>query len=914
MKNQNSSDIKIRKLAIKTGILFILSFLLSLTFAHNSPHIKSLFQTFTTDDPDSTIETDFFEDTIVLAEGLDTIYVINIDSATMDTSDIDLREIDYAKDIIINPGGILKNNEPGLFGYHIEGMFLNSHMPDDATNLNYPTTWQWLSDLKPQVLRFPGGASSRWMHLLPYDSDNEDDIFSTGYGYEIDEIIRFYDVTNGNKLTDEVDDITIENIKEDLEDPDDVIQYTCDECFKWMDFNQYQTDFQNLYKRWAEQDEIPASQPQLYIDQFIDLIEYIQFHQEYTVDVLVDLNVVSESASQCLRIVEYLRDAGVNVVGVEMGNETNLNWAHEIMGFDIFDDYWKYINGHGDGIAEDYFDYYTEWVDEFYSYVFNATMQEDHNYIDVFKNTPGFECKVGIPAANLEDQPDATPPIYYALKTGFAYSTNWNQALATHYTDHLTIGGETIYLFDAVILHPYYNPGNNWENIALDNFATDYYPNSGFPYYNHEPCEFPPSVSLWQYGDYDERLRKPFEGILGTSTPNQFGNFKQFIKSRYMESYNQQNIDLKFFWKNKPYKKELWTTEWNLKDKKDGPDVSDFDQLLFSSYCNSFPHGLLIHEWFLKDLKTNYDPAFRQNFHTYSTFHAWGGGAPSAMLYHADKGDRTYHLDENGDPDPLPLTGPNIWLRRTLYYTFQLLSEISSQNLKYMPSTFSMDAHNPNIQPTVFFDESDNTLHIYYSNMKDETQSYVLNLGHLIDLFPGATIIGYGAANISNIDAVRPYSNSGKSSLYTINTCYNDIGFFHPFEIQGITGPTLNDPECYGLTGGAICVTVPANSYGYFSVPIYSTSKEGVTLNDNQLTLFPNPSAKSFRLECDLPEIIINEFHIEILDLNGKSISNSVVAQNEDIDISQLPSGIYMIAITNKEHSFSIIKKRIKIE
>ena len=61
MKNQNSSDIKIRKLAIKTGILFILSFLLSLTFAHNSPHIKSLFQTFTTDDPDSTIETDFFE-------------------------------------------------------------------------------------------------------------------------------------------------------------------------------------------------------------------------------------------------------------------------------------------------------------------------------------------------------------------------------------------------------------------------------------------------------------------------------------------------------------------------------------------------------------------------------------------------------------------------------------------------------------------------------------------------------------------------------------------------------------------------------------------------------------------------------------------------------------------------------------
>ena len=134
------------------------------------------------------------------------------------------------------------------------------------------------------------------------------------------------------------------------------------------------------------------------------------------------------------------------------------------------------------------------------------------------------------------------------------------------------------------------------------------------------------------------------------------------------------------------------------------------------------------------------------------------------------------------------------------------------------------------------------------------------------------------------------------------------------FEIQGITGPTANAPECTGLPGGAICITIPANSFGYFKVPVYSSPREGLVLTDEQLTLYPNPSSSSFKIECDLPEVIINEFVVDIIDIDGKNISHIVVGQNIPIDISKISSGIYFVSISNIEKTFNIVKKLIKIE
>lgn len=915
MKNKFTQKGKDEKLVIITCVLFLCTFI---AFSKDSIYhnISSNFDAFDML-PDST-EENTLEDTLILSDGLDTIFVIDDGTSSgdsiPDTSALELRSFDIVKDITINPGNQLQSIEPGLFGYHIEDMFHKTHMPIDATNVNYPNTWNWLANLKPRVLKFPGGASSKFMHLLPYDTNNDgiNDISPKGYGFDIFELIKFYDAANGEieEYLDFAVPMDINQVATDLSDG------FCSSCPGWM----LEDDITNLEKtanKYYEQDDIPATQPQRYIDQFIALINHIQIAGNYTVDVILDLNILTESASQCKYIVEYLRSSAlngvtnVNVVGVEMGNECNLQWGKELMGWDRFDDYWKFINGYTLADAPYLSPAYAEWMGDFYFYLFNATMQTDHNYIATFKSDPAFECKVGIPAANLQDDPNADPPIYWALKTDYPeYSADWNQALVTHYGDHFLVNGVKYFKFNAVILHPYYNPQNNWDSIALNNYCTDYYPNSGFPDCNHFTCSIPPGSSLWQYDTYDERLRKPFEAILGISAPNQFGNFKQFIKSRYEESYDQQNLDLKFFMsKSNQNKKDLWVTEWNLKDKNENPDIDELEQLQHSSFCNSFPHGLLIHEWFLKDLKLNYDPDYRRNFHTYSTFHGWGGGAPSAMLYHADKGDRANYL-----PTPLPLTGPTTWLRRTLYHTFDMLSEINRKDLKYLPSTFTMMAGNPNIQPTVFFDETNKVLYIYYSNMKDETQSYKVTTGHLIDLFTGAAIIGFGSANIFNIGALRPYSNSGKSELFDLNTCYNATDVLHPFEIQGITGPTPNDPECVGLPGGAICVTVPANSFGYFTIPVYSSPREGVVLNEDQLFLYPNPASQSFQLECSLPEIIINDFVVELYDLNGEHMLSTNTAQHTPVSIAKLPSGVYMVVVTNKQKSFTITKKIVKID
>ena len=67
-------------------------------------------------------------------------------------------------------------------------------------------------------------------------------------------------------------------------------------------------------------------------------------------------------------------------------------------------------------------------------------------------------------------------------------------------------------------------------------------------------------------------------------------------------------------------------------------------------------------------------------------------------------------------------------------------------------------------------------------------------------------------------------------------------------------------------------------------------------------------------LSCAIPEILIDEFAIDVFNLNGERIISTTTAQNSPVDISSLTSGIYMIAITNKEKTFYVYKKLVKIE
>jgi hypothetical protein len=344
----------------------------------------------------------------------------------------------------------------------------------DINNLNYPDAQNWLADLRPQVLRFPGGSNSRWMHLLPYDTDGDhiDDVFPKGYGYDIEELIRYYDATDLNFQVDDPD--LLEDIMDDMMDGDE----DCSTCNIWVDaasIENFET-FSNDY--YTQETHTYATESVQYIDQFIELVDFIQTREDYAIDVIVDLNVISESATQSKRIVDYLRSHDVHVVGVEFGNECNLKWATDIMGFHEFEDYYFLMNGKGvDDLPDIHVSTdYQDWLENFYAHVFSEQYQNDHNYFEVFKNESGFTCKVGIPAANLQG---GEPP--YAFKEAETLTLNWNDSLVVHYNDYFLVDEEPVYYFDAVVLHPYFEADANWGPIALSYFCHAEYPNSGEP-------------------------------------------------------------------------------------------------------------------------------------------------------------------------------------------------------------------------------------------------------------------------------------------------------------------------------------------------------------------------------------------------------------------------------------------------
>ena len=63
-----------------------------------------------------------------------------------------------------------------------------------------------------------------------------------------------------------------------------------------------------------------------YIDQFITLILNMEDELERDVDVVYCANILTSSATEIVETLNYLITSGVNVVAVELGNETYSNF------------------------------------------------------------------------------------------------------------------------------------------------------------------------------------------------------------------------------------------------------------------------------------------------------------------------------------------------------------------------------------------------------------------------------------------------------------------------------------------------------------------------------------------------------------------------------------------------------------
>lgn len=867
-----------------------------------------------------------------------------------------------------------------LFGIHIPGIFLPDHTAEQ--DLNHLVAWDALKMLKPSSLRFPGGADTRWMHPVPYDKDWDCDLDPVkGYGYNIYEIIKFFDVSDDNDdVTADIeadDPLFVASILTDMNDPLDGAPdetptkpiYICNNCSTWMDLK-YVDEFESLYSKWIDQEaqSLNPLDPNFAfpaIEQFLHLVDYIEdyWHTSdptYKIDVIIDLSIPSMSATECKRMVNYLRNGdpvaeggngvtSVNVTGVEMGNEVFYEWGILMMGFETFADYWNYINGSMPDLT---------WADLYYDYIYGPGTDDlpcveawddktygDHNYLRAMKLQTTPAPKVGIPVI-VELTDDAWGLTGPGTETvtecpSCKLADGW-ETVSDYYDDKFLL--TNTYKFDAIILHPYYAPTeDNWMGIPLHYLCTTY-PSSG------PPSCIPSSCSIfeddkWQDDVYDPRLRAVFDAMIGypvldvasMEMQRQSGNLYDFLKTRYLDTYISMNEVLKFDITG-PTKKELWETEKNLKNQNNAATYSatlddPYDPItltpalrnLWTIYDNTFVHGYLLQEWFLKDLKINFNTNFREGFFTYAHLHSLGAGGWEKLLVDTDCGDDNYL--ENLSP-PIYTGGEAYYMRRTTYWSYLLLSEIVKEKLKYIKSNFTIPAKkNINQPPTMFISPDNKYVYGYYSNASETSENIVVNPNTLINLFPGATHINLLNPRIYMVDAAYPNSSSGKNSLVTsnggsprINSCYgcqnvDDPGTFHTVDITGIT-EQWNVPECTTLPAGSLCVTLPGYSYGYFKSEIevsYIPDEERLAFYPNAVVnLFPNPTSDYFIVDVQMAEIVYEKIHITVNDLTGHIYSEYEISNGDVVNISELPSGIYQVTI-QLANSQKILKSLVKI-
>ena len=755
----------------------------------------------------------------VYNSGLDTVYVIEdsvSETAGFRTGiSIDCELAGTAMSINLNK--TVKTINKGQFGINVTGMFTKSTLYGDDYSEDQ---WQWLSDMRPKVLRFPGGSSSKFMHLLTGDK---------GYGYDIVEITRYLDA--------------IDNVLEAPNNATDIMNETnVATLLSWFGGSSEILDAFESYRTDYDYQEDLASGDR-FIDHFIRLIEKIETDNPgHVVDVIVCLNILTETAEDCLDIVKYLQSNpihNVNVVGVEMGNETANKFHEKIMQFDEFENYWQYLDGQtvpGQDSKE------LALGESLY------IPAADRNFFLVFKNKAGANYKIGLCAdgLNVEGSVFITEPGEYVGSR----STPWNVALRSHYGDNHPWG--TIKKFHTVILHTYYSADSWYDECVTETGILGSY-----------------SCPEWDFDVADTRIQPAFDAARG--------NFRNFILTKYDNDLELLNTDLNFNLTTS-IKKDIWVTEWNLKDEGTPNNGKIF--------TNSYQHAVLLQEWWLKNLKLSFSEGYRENFFKYSTLQNFAGGSGVQMLTPADEDIELEILGQDVWPYNLSGGDPakrNYYVKRTVGYTMDLISEINKNNLDYFPATVATYWHNPNLPPTFFITPSKDYIYMYFTNNRCIEQRYVINPGGMTPMF-GYTV-GLANAEMFVVDAYQAYSQSGKSMIYDFNTCYSPA---NPYDIEIDQTYNYTNPGC-DAAEGSLCVKVPGFTSGFVKMQVVPYIPRIANEIGNDFIVYPNPA--NDRLNISFTEDIQS---VVILSVTGMKVLEQT-GNNNSIDISQLSYGMYQV-------------------
>ncbi len=921
-------------------LFVILSFFLFTSqqtiFAGNYSHLN-----YSTPDPlfyPDSVEEDSvaFEegDTVeIYMDGPNTVYVLYTDTSAAQDS-LEMSEWAFTDNqpyILIELSDHAGEIQQGLFGLNLTNFFLPKHANINETGAAYgadPTPYDMLSDLVPNVLRFPAGAAGTFMHPLgsPYTTDTEDLLFGElngGYGYNLEEMIRFFDMTDGEEdvfifpildMTDLLGALYIDFFG------DIPVDYECQSCAAWMDDGEGAIkNFEDIYLTWYNQPKFDPDgldyyqMDDLYINDFIRLVQQIETENTgHVVDVIYCADILNQVAGEVVDVINYLKDNEIydlHVVGVELGNECFSSWFCDAVGFcddegiSDFEHYYKYING------DDYTGL-SGWSNSDLEYVLPDNVESDHDFIEKIRGD-GYcsDIKIGLPAAAhrncgeyifITDEEEGRgiggpegggePPCPYPA---------WNDDMTDHYGDQFLTGNGYSYVFDVVNIHNYLTPTNsptlntNFRDIILppgdDCLDGDY--TAGVPYSNYTDGE-------WDYSPIDPRLECSFYGLMGEG--NEPGNFHNAIKTEIYDAQEDHADHLEFLsTDDDPKVKELWMTEYSMSTDKGIPAL---EKPFIGVIANTFIQAYVTQEWIMDNIKMNFKSTYRDNFFTYATMQNFLGGVPTDVMTPAQVQDQVElgKMTDCGDDVVL-----NFYAPRIMYYDLLLLKDIFDGDKEFLKSTTTMYIGNPNLPPTVFIDQNEDKIYVVFSNMRYGTQTYYIDPDEVEGLYPGFSInLNNPPIYIYSIDAQQPYSRSGYNSLSAINTyytsCNDGADYDNWFEITA-TATETNTGTCaggWGISDG-VCVKVPAYSCGYFVIEL-----DPYRLGDAQdvYRIFPNPASTGFMIQYTDKDFDRGaELQVEIYSTTGNLIETVFAFEGEMIDISKLPVGVYQLVISQND-------------
>ena len=117
--------------------------------------------------------------------------------------------------------------------------------------------------------------------------------------------------------------------------------------------------------------------------------------------------------------------------------------------------------------------------------------------------------------------------------------------------------------------------------------------------------------------------------------------------------------------------------------------------------------------------------------------------------------------------------------------------------------------------------------------------------------------------------------------------------------------PFLNDGNKYYIHVRTICEDRKVKSDSRWATTAFETTPLGIKVlgqDDNLLNVYPNPAANI--LHVDIDAAIGNDAVVQIVDVRGRVITTEEVTTTKlSIDVSRIPSGIYMLKYSDEHHA-----------